>query len=111
MPSPKKIPPVRLAIIGTGGMAGNHAKRFLEIPGCILVAAVDISPERVAAFATTHGIPNTFASVAELLAWNQFDAVSIVTPTPSTPRSRSNASRPANTSSAKNPSRLTTPTR
>ena len=79
MPSAKKSP-VRLAIIGTGGMANSHAKRYLDIPGCKLVAAVDVSAERVAAFSATHGIANTFASVDALLAWNQFDAVSIVTP-------------------------------
>jgi predicted dehydrogenase len=79
MPSPQKSP-VRLAIIGTGGMAKNHAQRFLDIPGCKLVAAVDVSAERVAIFAATHSIVHTFASVDALLAWNQFDAVSIVTP-------------------------------
>ncbi|MFA6959502.1 MAG: Gfo/Idh/MocA family oxidoreductase [Opitutaceae bacterium] len=79
MPSSKKSL-VRLAIIGTGGMANNHAKRFKDVPGCTLVACVDVSAERVATFAATHGIANTFASVDALLAWNQFDAVSIVTP-------------------------------
>ena len=82
MPSPKKSksPVVRLAIIGTGGMAKRHAECYKQIPGCTLVAAVDVSAERVTAFAATHGIANTFASVDALLAWNQFDAVSIVTP-------------------------------
>ena len=80
MSSSKKIPVVRLAIIGTGGMANSHAKNFKEIPGCKLVAAVDVSRERVEKFSTAHGIPNIFNSVDELLDWNQFDAVTIVTP-------------------------------
>jgi predicted dehydrogenase len=81
MPSPKNPKsPVRLAIIGTGGMAKRHAECYAAIPGCTLVAAVDVSAERVATFAATHGIANTFDSVDALLAWNQFDAVSIVTP-------------------------------
>lgn len=81
MPSPKKSKsPVRLAIIGTGGMANSHAKKYKDVPGCVLVACVDVSAERVAAFAATHGIPKTFASLDALLAWNEFDAVSIVTP-------------------------------
>ena len=79
MPSPQKSP-VRVAIIGTGGMANNHAQRFKEIAGCRLVAGVDVSRERVEKFAAEHGIPNVFNSIDELLAWNQFDAVSIVTP-------------------------------
>ena len=80
MSSPKKTSPVRVAIIGTGGMANNHAKRFKDIPGCKLVAAVDVSRERVEKFSAEHGIANVFNSVDELLAWNAFDAVTIVTP-------------------------------
>jgi predicted dehydrogenase len=79
MPSSKPST-VRLALIGTGGMAGNHAKRFKEIRGCRLVAAVDVSRPRVEAFAVEHGIPHVFDSLDSLLAWDQFDAVSIVTP-------------------------------
>ncbi len=79
MPSSKPST-VRLALIGTGGMAGNHAKRFKEIRGCRLVAAVDVSRPRVEAFAVEHGIPHVFDSLDALLAWDQFDAVSIVTP-------------------------------
>ncbi|CAM3074680.1 Gfo/Idh/MocA family protein [Rariglobus hedericola] len=81
MPSPKKSS-VRIAIIGTGGMAANHAKRFKEVPGCTLVAAVDVSRERVEKFAADHGIPATFLSLDELLKGAEFDAVSIVTPDP-----------------------------
>jgi predicted dehydrogenase len=79
MSSPKKSS-VRVAIIGTGGMANSHAKKYKEVPGCTVVACVDVSRERVEKFAADHGIPNVFNSVDELLAWNQFDAVSIVTP-------------------------------
>ncbi len=72
--------PVRIAIIGTGGMAGNHAKRFHDIDGCKVVAAVDINRPRLEAFAAEHRIPALFDSLDALIAWNQFDAVSIVTP-------------------------------
>jgi hypothetical protein len=34
--------PVRIAIIGTGGMANCHAKSYSEIPGCRLVAGCDV---------------------------------------------------------------------
>ena len=88
MPSPtrkkSKAPaapkPVRLAIIGTGGMANNHAQRYQEIPGCQVVACADVSRERAEAFATKYNIPAAFDSVDELLAKATFDAVSIVTP-------------------------------
>ena len=71
---------VRLAIIGTGGMAHTHAKQFSGIPGCALVAACDIDRARVEAFCATHAIPAAFTRVDELLAQTKCDAVSIVTP-------------------------------
>lgn len=73
-------PVVRLAIIGTGGMANHHARQFKEIAGCKLVAAVDVNAERVAKFAADHGIAQTFLTVDDLLAKAEFDAVAIVTP-------------------------------
>jgi predicted dehydrogenase len=71
---------VRLAIIGTGGMAAQHARMFGEIRGCKLVAACDVDAERARTFASTHGIARTFTSVDELLLAPGIDAVSIVTP-------------------------------
>ncbi len=72
--------PIRLLILGTGGMAKNHAEHFAAIPGVTLVAGIDTRPDGLAAFQATHNIPNGFASVAEALAWGEFDAVTNVTP-------------------------------
>ena len=72
--------PVRLLILGTGGMAKNHADGFAAIPGVSVVAGIDTRPEQLAAFRQVHDIPHGFASVAEALAWGQFDAVTNVTP-------------------------------
>ena len=72
--------PVRLLILGTGGMAKNHAEGFSAIPGVSLVAGIDTRPEQLAAFRKTHGIPHGFSSVQEALAWGEFDAVTNVTP-------------------------------
>jgi predicted dehydrogenase len=72
--------PVRLAIIGTGGMAHTHARHFKVITGCRLVAAADLDRARAETFCAEHGIPAAFASVDEMLAKADFDAVSIVTP-------------------------------
>ena len=50
--------PVRLLILGTGGMAKNHAEGFAAIPGVTLVAGIDTRPEQLAAFEasrTRHG--------------------------------------------------------
>ncbi len=70
----------RLAIIGTGGMAANHARAFRGIRGCTIVAAVDIDRPRVEAFCREHGIPAAFTSTRELLERADCEAVSIVAP-------------------------------
>jgi predicted dehydrogenase len=72
--------PVRLLILGTGGMAKNHAEAFAAIPGVTLAAGIDTRPVQLEAFIGKHGIANGFASVAEALAWGGFDAVTNVTP-------------------------------
>lgn len=74
------LAPVRLLIVGTGGMAKQHAQRFGEIDGVTLAAGIDTSPERLGAFQAAHGIPRGFASVQEALDWGEFDAVTNVTP-------------------------------
>lgn len=71
---------LRVLILGTGGMASNHAAAFAAIPGVQVVAGVDTRPEPLAAFNAAHGIGRGFASVDEALAWGEFDAVSNVTP-------------------------------
>jgi predicted dehydrogenase len=73
---------IRLLIVGTGGMAGNHATEFGKIPGVELVAGVDTRPAQLAAFLVMHDIPHGFGSVDEAIAWGQFDAVTNVTPDP-----------------------------
>ncbi len=71
---------VRLAILGTGGMANVHAERFAAIPGCSVVAAADVDLQRAEDFAAKHAIPAAYAGVKELLKKAEIDAVTIVTP-------------------------------
>lgn len=72
--------PVRLLVLGTGGMANTHAMNFATIPDVQLVGAVDVDLAKARAFAARHDIPNTFTSLDEVLAWGEFDAVTNVTP-------------------------------
>lgn len=72
--------PVRILIIGTGGMANNHAEQFAAIPGVTLVGGVDTRPAQLNAFCDKHGIAGRFTSLEEALAWGEFDAVTNVTP-------------------------------
>jgi predicted dehydrogenase len=71
---------MRLLILGTGGMAKNHAMSFKAIDGVEVTAAVDVDAARVEVFAATHGIPHTFTSLEDAIAWGEFDAVANVTP-------------------------------
>ena len=72
--------PIRLLVLGTGGMANTHAMNFSTISDVQLVAAVDLDMATVRGFAARHNIPNTFTSLEEAIAWGEFDAVTNVTP-------------------------------
>jgi predicted dehydrogenase len=72
--------PIRLLILGTGGMAKTHAEAFAAIPGVVLAAGVDTRAEALGAFCDRHGIANRFHRLEDALKWGAFDAVANVTP-------------------------------
>jgi hypothetical protein len=59
--------PIRVAIVGTGGIARIHAAALRSgVPGpatAVLAAATDIDPDRLAGFAREHGVPATWLPV------------------------------------------------
>ena len=72
---------IRLAIVGTGGMANVQAKEFLGIPGVKLVAVCDVNEKRAAEFSARHGgTAAVFTDLGRLLREVDVDAVSNVTP-------------------------------
>ncbi|WP_309386486.1 Gfo/Idh/MocA family protein [Cerasicoccus frondis] len=73
---------IKVAIVGTGGMANNHAVKLSLSAKSEVVACCDISPERVAEFSKKHNIPEAYTELSEMLEKCDFDAVSIVTPDP-----------------------------
>jgi predicted dehydrogenase len=70
---------IRLAIIGTGGMARSHAQSFRAIKGVTLAACCDIDEEKARTFAAAWGIPRSYSSYEEMLGTERLDAVSVVT--------------------------------
>jgi len=72
--------PVRVLIIGTGGMAESHIKAYAAMDQAVVVAGVDNDPDKLKHFCDAHHIENRFASLEEALTWGQFDAASNVTP-------------------------------
>ena len=72
--------PVRVLIVGTGGMARTHVEAYKAIEGVEVVGGVDPRDAQRAAFIGQYDIPHGFASIEEAIAWGAFDAVSNVTP-------------------------------
>lgn len=68
---------IRLAIIGTGGMAGMHARSFKKESGLEIVACCDIVKKVAAAYAEKYDIPVVYADYRELLDKEDLDAVSV----------------------------------
>ena len=71
----------RVAIIGTGGIAGSHMSAWEYCKDRLeRVAAVDIDRDRAAAFARKHGIPHVYTDAGEMLREQRPDLVHIATP-------------------------------
>lgn len=71
---------INIAIVGTGGMAKNHAEMFAAASDCKVVAVCDIDLAKATAFAETHGIAKVYDKLEDLLADPEIDGVSNVTP-------------------------------
>lgn len=71
---------MRLILVGTGGMAHTHARKFGEIEGVEIVAGVDRDKERLNSFCDEHNIENRFTSLEDALTWGAFEAAANVTP-------------------------------
>lgn len=71
---------IRVAIVGAGVWGDTHAAIFREHPLAEPVAICDVNRERAEKVAVRYGIPRVFTSVEEMLAFGEFEAVSIVTP-------------------------------
>ncbi|MEM7682668.1 MAG: Gfo/Idh/MocA family oxidoreductase [Planctomycetota bacterium] len=70
--------PVKFGVVGTGGMAGAHARAMAEIPGVKLEACADVDGGRAETFAAEHGFAQHTTDNARV--FEGCDAVSIVTP-------------------------------
>ena len=79
---------MRLLILGTGSMAKAHALAFATKPDVTLVAAVEPNPERLAAFADEHNIPNALRPSTRRSPGASSTRPPTSRPTPSTTRRR-----------------------
>ncbi len=69
---------LRIGIVGTGGMAHQHAEQFAKQKGVALAACLDVVPGRAQAFAAKHGVARVAERLEDLLG--EVDAVALVTP-------------------------------
>ncbi|MFC4536737.1 Gfo/Idh/MocA family protein [Sphaerisporangium dianthi] len=73
--------PVRIAIVGSGGIAGVQADHVARMGGTAeIVAAVDIDADRVGAFADTWNIPKRYTGLQALLEEAECDIVHLCSP-------------------------------
>ncbi len=70
---------MKIGIIGAGGMVQYHVEGF-KAAGAEVVAIADIRREAAAVLAEKYGIPQVFGDVAEMLALEELDAVSVIVP-------------------------------
>ncbi len=71
--------PVRIGIIGAGGIARMHIMAYQRVPDVQIVAIADIVRERAKAAADKWSIPYVFGDHRELLSLDEIDAVSVCT--------------------------------
>lgn len=70
-----------IAVVGTGGIAAVHAADIQRFDGrAKVVAAVDVDPDRLAAFADRWAVPRRYTSLTDLLAAEHPDLVTLCTP-------------------------------
>lgn len=71
---------MKVAILGTGGIADAHADAIAHIDGVELVAVADREPARAEAFAEKWGVPKVCGSLDELLTYRELESIHICTP-------------------------------
>lgn len=73
-------PPVRVAVIGCGRVAGHHCRSIVAAEGAELAAVCDLVEERAAAYGKEFGVPY-FVNYHEMFrAVPTIDVVAVVTP-------------------------------
>jgi UDP-N-acetyl-2-amino-2-deoxyglucuronate dehydrogenase len=73
-------PPLGFAIVGTGMIAGYHARAIQQTPGARLVGVVSRSSDRGQAFAAQHDISVVASTVDEMVARADIQVVNVTTP-------------------------------
>jgi len=76
----RKMNPVRVALIGTGGIAGAHLDAYSRVKEAEVVAVCDIVPEKAEAAAKRWNVPKWFTDYRKVIQLPEVEAVDICTP-------------------------------
>jgi len=71
---------LRYGIVGCAGIGNTHAEAVAAVDGADLVACADLDADAAEAFADDHGVAETFADPATMVAEAAVDAASVCTP-------------------------------
>lgn len=71
---------LRIALVGCGKIADDHAVQIRKIPGATIVAACDREMLMARQFADRFAVPGVFTDLAQLIRESKPDAVHITTP-------------------------------
>lgn len=73
---------LKIALVGGGAFGAKHVNALKRIEGVDLAAVVSSTLETATEFATEHGVGRPVASLDDVLAMDDIDAVILATPTP-----------------------------
>ena len=71
--------PLKLALIGTGGIAQTHMRALAKTDQIEVVAVCDIVEEKAVRTAKEYGVPKVFVDYHDILEMDEVEAVSICT--------------------------------
>ncbi len=72
--------PIRVGVVGTGGIAQFQAKSLLKLEGVEIVAGCDVREEALKDFAEKFEVPHTYTDFNEMMDLAHMEAVTVCTP-------------------------------
>jgi len=72
--------PIKIGVVGTGGIADFHLRGYQSVKDVELVACCDVQEDRVKAFAEKYGFKRHYNDYRKMLAIEDLDGISICTP-------------------------------
>lgn len=78
----EEVKPLRIGIIGCGGIAQTHIRYLTKFPGVSIVAGADIRPAALDHMKSAHGVTLLYEDYNKMLAevGDTIDAISVCTP-------------------------------